>query len=268
MILCMNELESSPTESSDLCEHGNFKNTCPSCKAIQEGRRGQPFAKELMASRISPFQELRGDSEYVVRSAAVDNREKTIEKEKQGKLLFQELEQTYGIPVAATHRVIGHGKFKNEVAYTMTRKVSGKNLRDFIESDRVELTEEIKNKIETHFQSLVRYLIDRYKDKKTYLQDIYKNEQYVIGKYSSGNQNEQEIYLVDIDPVTREERNGNAKYFHENLEFDMTVLVRGMVRAEKKVGKQFSEPRQLLKDFFLSVSKELPESIAGYLNLN
>ena len=157
--------------------------------------------------------------------------------------LYKELQEKYGINVPADF-FIGKDKKEKDVAYSVVDKIEGKHLGE------VDKSEEISKKVEKLYTSVTKYFLDKSKEDGLYLWDICGPSQYVYGKKPGDR--EEEIYLVDTDIWLNNSKTG--------MYLVVYWLTRHMSGQENKIGIQFNEARNNIKQF---IEQPLPKNISA-----
>ena len=215
-----------------------------------------PFKEELVSSEFkrNRIKKFISDPEKIVRIHSTGAPLEVLRKEIEiGKTIFEDLRNIYHVPIPNFEFVIG--PYINEeipFAYTWIERVHGENLAGITFS--AEQKERAKNQLDALYSSLVQYFRDAYEEKRTYLSDVTKPEQYVYGKRRSDSQDS--VYLVDLDYFRNNDFSTADSYeaFFNNarwLYFDIKNM-------EKKVGIPLNNAIQRFREFIASVDASDP----------
>ena len=158
------------------------------------------------------------------------------------KKLYREFEDKYGISVPAEF-FIGKNREGDDVVYSITDKINGKNFGE------IENSNEIISKVEVLYTSVARYLLDKSKEGGLYLWDICGESQYNYGK-KVGDEGDK-IYLIDTDIWLNNSRTG--------MYLVVYWLTRHMSGAEMDFNTKFTEARDYIKQF---ISQPLPDNMS------
>ena len=219
----------------------------------------QPF-KEFTRNEFTAgqsFRQLEGHPDKVIRVYSEYVKSPDIAKAMRAKELFTDLSARYGIHIPSIEYVIGKDESgRREVLYTVTDKIDGKNLGDLVCG---EMSQDEYEKVEDFFVSLIHYYQDIYQNGGDYLADIGSQDQYVYGH--AARQNEDNIYLVDLDPYFLHFSIENPGATDNRRLFYGVGRLRRMVISPGKIkGIQFERAAAEL-DRFLS---RIPETTPHY----
>lgn len=211
--------------------------------------------KEGYADNLKMF-EGRDDKVIRVNPDITPGRYKEVANElRAAKEHFQELPAKYGIRVVDMDFVIGKNEKDQPVIYTIVDNVKGENLEE-----TEEFAAELKTEMDDFFYRLGIYYADKYHTKTKYLADL-GNAQFVYGH--KVNENENHIYLVDVDPGFQESffGEGNEDGVYE-MDFEKIIdeLYENLLRIEKKFDPpvEFTQAREVFTKLKQRVARERP----------
>jgi hypothetical protein len=197
---------------------------------------------------------LEKDPSVIVRAIAFEEFGKISQAEvqemaKTGKQLINELRTDYQIAIPEVDYIIGHDNaLKKQALYTVTERIEGVKIDNLLRGMSEETRKKLTPQFDQFFYSLFKYLADRYLNNKQYLRDIFMFKQYIYGHRK--NENDDEIYLVDVDPLTSR-CNGRGLRNRVNLDYYAyvaAVLPFYLSRAETFLGTKLERPRAKLME--------------------
>ncbi|MFA5996882.1 MAG: hypothetical protein WC791_00125 [Candidatus Paceibacterota bacterium] len=209
-------------------------------------KEGTPFLGILKESKVSGYSGEKGKLNKLAEAPGkiiraekfselneiYQNRFGILELAQIAKKLYQELEESYGILVPADF-IVGKNEEGEEIIYSVVDKIEGQNFFG------VKNNQEIAEKVEAHYATLAKYLLDKSISGGFYLDDIYGPEQYVYGHTAEAQQNE--IYLVDTDIFITDRK---AFVYR-----DFSLLAKYIAGREKYFNSEFNDARRYIAEF-------------------
>lgn len=226
------------------------------------GDQEMPF--KLSAKKSAPFggkphlaEFKAGDGSKIVRGVKFYNSENGGSEFSNQELLdmaivgreeFRKLSDKYNIMVAPTDLVVGHDAMNQGTVFSVTSKVEGQNFDEIAESNLQNNTREEWKRLLKQANDTAIGLFDYFCDKAEfgghYLADLNFYGQYVYGK--TGDDNENNLYLVDTDVLLTEHVKGGDKQdwinkkiiavwqtFILTVEYKLSDAARRAIRLEK-----------------------------------
>lgn len=149
----------------------------------------------------STLKQASGNKDYVIREASYTREPLTAIEIAQALKRHFALLAEYGIS-APVDLVVGKNAAGDEVAYVITKNITGTNLKALIEqglskSER----EELHDILPAHYDGLLEYFAQKFRDKTEFLADISRADQYVLGTHDDATHSR--IYLVDTEGQKR-----------------------------------------------------------------
>lgn len=149
----------------------------------------------------STLKQAAGNEAYVIREAAFTREPLTAFEIAQAlKRHFREL-NGYGIS-APVDMVVGKNAAGDEVAYVITKNIAGTNLKTLLEQKLGKTErEQLRDILPAHYESLLEYFAQKFRDKTEFLADISRSDQYVFGTHDEASTTR--LYLVDTEGQKR-----------------------------------------------------------------
>ncbi len=158
---------------------------------MKEVSERTPFKEPLKPVLEDPsghLYSINGYRDYIVRIKSLrPTEELALHRFDMARVIFQELDQDYGITVVSYDIVLGSNEYNENAAYLVADKVVGEGLEE------AKIPEQ---EAERFFSSLLNYHIDKYKRGGYYVYDLNSHD-FVYGKTDANP--EELIYFVDLD---------------------------------------------------------------------
>lgn len=154
--------------------------------------------------------------------------------------------------------VIGKNEVDQDTTFAVTKNVAGTQLKNFIDQQHSsDETQKILVMLETHFCNLIRYFNTKVDDGSEFLWDIGRTDQYVFGKLSDDQNEEQRIYLVDTD--------GRRDTKVAELTCDLAEMVEELLLLERS-GKPLNTAKKELCDLLSKIASQYADKNVWFEN--
>lgn len=209
----------------------------------------RPFDPEKMVPLNHTVYGHADDPDRVIREVEMYKKDPQIimERIKRSKALLEELEKNYHLPMPQTEYVIGENDFDSKSIYMVTQKVDGENLGQGMQINEQEKAF-LAAKSEKIICALADYLITKLRAGETFMDDIYRAEQYKFGTLPGSS--EKDVYLIDLEP--REAINygkaGKEADYHTNLSVCVPELIDFIQDIGQATGIEMPQARQKVSE--------------------
>ncbi len=191
---------------------------------------------------------------------------KTIEEAcdylSKAKKMFFELKKEYNISTPDVEMIITKNKENKDSIFMIIDKIEGKTIADILEKETISLS--IKKKLDDHYSQLLQYFFDRYKERGPFFHDITGIDQLMWGHKANKKNEEDKIYLVDIEPFIFSEKLWEEKEdtVKEICQIEMLEIMGQVMEIEenlktyKEKDEIFGKVREKIKEILKEISSK------------